>query len=43
MIAVKIKKQKEDKSVIKRKVKFEDYKKPLEATQLINKINEPTK
>ena len=43
MIAVKKKKQKEDKSVIKRKVKFEDYKKSLEATQLINKINEPTK
>ena len=36
---VKIKKQKTQKSVIKRKLKFENYKNSLEATQLDNKIN----
>ena len=34
---VKIKKQKTQKSVIKRKLKFENYKNSLEATQLDNK------
>ena len=36
---VKIKKWKEKKYVIKRKLKFEDYKSCLEGTQLENKIN----
>ena len=36
---MKIKKQKTQKSVIKRKLKFENYKNSLEATQLDNKIN----
>ena len=39
MTMVKIKKQKAQKSVIKRKLKFENYKNCLEATQLENKIN----
>ena len=34
-----IKKQKAQKSVIKRKLKFEDYKNCLEADQIENKIN----
>ena len=38
-MVVKIKKQKAQKSVIKRKLKFENYKNCLEATQLENKIN----
>ena len=33
--AVKIKKQNAHKSVIKRKLKFEDYKNSLEATQIV--------
>ena len=36
---VKIKKQKEQKSVIKRKLKFENYKNCLEAMQLENNMN----
>ena len=36
---VKIKKQKEQKSVIKRKLKFENYKNCLEAIQLENNMN----
>ena len=36
---MKIKKQKTQKSFIKRKLKFENYKNSLEATQLDNKIN----
>ena len=36
---MKIKKQKTQKSDIKRKLKFENYKNSLEATQLDNKIN----
>ena len=39
MTVVKIKKQKAQKTVIKRKLKFENYKNCLEATQLENKIN----
>ena len=39
MTVMKIKKQKTQKSVIKRKLKFENYKNCLEATQLENKIN----
>ena len=39
MTIVKIRKQKTQKSVIKRKLKFENYKNCLEATQLENKIN----
>ena len=39
MMVVKIKKQKAQKTVIKRKLKFENYKNCLEATQLENKIN----
>ena len=39
MTVGKIKKQKAQKSVIKRKLKFENYKNCLEATQLENKIN----
>ena len=39
MIVVKIKKQKAQKCVIKRKLKFENYKNYLEANQLGNKIN----
>ena len=39
MIVVKIKKQKAQKCVIKRKLKFENYKNCLEANQLGNKIN----
>ena len=38
MIVVKKKKQKVKKCVIKRKLKFENYKNCLEATQLENKI-----
>ena len=38
-MVVKIKKQRAQKSVIKRKLKFEDYKSCLEATQLENKTN----
>ena len=37
---MKIKKQKAQKSLIKRKLKFEDYKHCLEATQLENKLNQ---
>ena len=37
MVAMK-KKQKTQKCVIKRKIKFENYKKSLEATQLDNEI-----
>ena len=37
---MKIKKQKTQKIVIKQKLKFEDYKHCLEATQLENKINQ---
>ena len=43
MTVVKIKKQKAQKSVIKRKLKFENYENCLEATQLENKINYPEK
>ena len=39
MMVVNIKKQKAQKSVIKRKLKFESYKNCLEATQLENRIN----
>ena len=39
MTVVKIKKQKAQRSVIKRKLKFENYENCLEATQLENKIN----
>ena len=39
MTMMKIKKQKAQKSVIKRKLKFENYKNCLEATQLENKVN----
>ena len=39
MTIVKIRNQKTQKSVIKRKLKFENYKNCLEATQLENKIN----
>ena len=39
MTVVKIKKQKTKACVIKRKLKFENYKNFLEATQLENKIN----
>ena len=39
MTVLKIKKQKAQKSVIKRKLKFENYKNCLEATQLGKKIN----
>ena len=38
-MVVKIKKQKTQKCVIKIKLKFENYKNCLEATQLENKIN----
>ena len=38
-MVVKIKKQKAQKCVIKRKLKFENYKNCLEATQLEKKIN----
>ena len=37
---VNIKKQKEQRSAIKRKLKFEDYKNCLEATQLEHTIND---
>ena len=36
---MKIKKKKTQKSVIKRKLKFQDYKNCLEAVQIENKIN----
>ena len=36
---MKIKRQKAQKSVIKRKLKFKDYKKCLKASQIENKIN----
>ena len=39
MMVVKIKKQKARKSVIKRKLKFENYKHCIEATKPENKIN----
>ena len=39
MAVVKIQKQKAQKSVMKRKLKFENYKNCLEATQLENKTN----
>ena len=39
MTVVKIKKQKTQKSVSKRKLEFENYKNCLEATQLENRIN----
>ena len=39
MTVVKIKKQKAQKCVIKRKLKFENYKNCLEATQLEKKIS----
>ena len=39
MTAVKIKKQKAQKSVIKTKLEFENYKNCSEATQLDNKTN----
>ena len=39
MTVVKIKNQKAQKSAIKRKFKFENYKNCLETTQLDNKIN----
>ena len=39
MTVVKIKKQKAQRSVIKRQLKFENYENCLEATQLENKIN----
>ena len=39
MTVVKIKKQKAQKSVTKRKLKFQGYKSCLEATQFENKIN----
>ena len=39
MTVVKIKKQKAQKSVTKRKLKFQGYKNCLEATQFENKIN----
>ena len=40
MMVVKLKKQKtQKKCVTKRKLKFENYKNSLEATQLDNKIN----
>ena len=39
MTVVKIKKQKAKKSVMKRKLKFENYKNCFEATQLENKIS----
>ena len=38
MTVVKIKKQKEEKSVVIRKIKFGNYKNCLEATQLDNNI-----
>lgn len=41
MILTKIKKQKAKKIyVVKQKLKFEDYKQCLEATQLENKVNQ---
>ena len=43
MMVMKIKKQKSEKTVIKWKLKFEDYKHCLEATQLENKINHQEK
>ena len=43
MMVVKIKKQKAQKCVIKRKLKFEDYKNYVEATQIENKINHQEK
>ena len=42
-MVVKIKKQKAQKCVIKRKLKFEDYKNYVEATQIKNKINHQEK
>ena len=36
---MKTKKQKAERSVIKRKLKFEDYRNCLEAAQIENKIN----
>ena len=39
MTVVKIKKQKAQKSVTKRKLKFQGYKNCLEVTQIENKIN----
>ena len=39
MIIVKIKKQKTNKCVIERKIKFEDYKDFLKATRTENKMN----
>ena len=39
MMVVKIKMPKTQKNVIKRKLKFENYKSCLEVTQLENKIN----
>ena len=39
-MVVKVKKQKAQECVIKRKLKFENYKNCLEATQLENKINQ---
>ena len=39
MMIVKIKKQKTNKCVIERKIKFEDYKDFLKATRTENKMN----
>ena len=39
MLMMKIKKQEAQKSILKGKLKFEDYKHCLDATQLDNKIN----
>ena len=39
MMIVKIKKQKANKCVIERKIKFEDYKDFLKATRTENKMN----
>ena len=39
MMIVKIKKQKTNKCVIERKIKFEDYKDFLKATRIENKMN----
>ena len=44
MIAARIKKAKfTKKCVIKRKIKFEDYKNCLKATKLENRVNQPRK
>ena len=40
---MKIKKQNAQKTVIKRKLKFENYKNCFEATQLENKINQKSR